>query len=113
MSLFQVHLLILLGPPVVFIARAFTNSIWTLLGFRHEKSSSLRQLCLAVDQQGPLHWLTIGDTSKNDDLHHQMGRVVHGHVGARNFVQPPFDYGTPVQVDKQLPFRLAQRLSEN
>ena len=30
LSLFQVHLLILLGPPVVFIARAFTNPIWTL-----------------------------------------------------------------------------------
>ena len=30
LSLFQVHLLIQLGPPVVFIARAFTNPIWTV-----------------------------------------------------------------------------------
>ena len=30
LSLFQVHLLILLGPRVVFIARAFTTPIWTL-----------------------------------------------------------------------------------
>ena len=30
LSLFQVHLLILLGPPVVFIPGAFFNPIWTL-----------------------------------------------------------------------------------
>ena len=30
LSLFQVHLLILLGTPVVFILGAFFNPIWTL-----------------------------------------------------------------------------------
>ena len=30
LSLFQVHLLILLGPPVVFITGAMFNPIWTL-----------------------------------------------------------------------------------
>ena len=34
LSLFQVRLLILLGPPVAFIARAFIDPMWTLGGHR-------------------------------------------------------------------------------
>ena len=31
LSVFQVHLLIFLGPPFVFISRAFINPMWTLI----------------------------------------------------------------------------------